>query len=193
MQITIDEMKKKFESLPEDLKWAIVGAKIDEQVAMIGSSQGLNVRQLGQLSLEVHAVMLGYIHPDKFAESIKESLGLSNDKIEVLVKNINEKIFWGIKERLAEVRGIRLEKYEEKSTNLPQVKISNQDNAEIGVDPLERKIETEDKKITYNVINKKLASAVKSNMVKTTHSLENMSPSNIPIKPKKEDPYREPI
>ena len=102
MEITLEEIQKKFEGLPEDLKWAIIAANVDDKVIDIGQANGLNVEQMGQLSLETHMVMFGFTHPNKFAESVKASLGLPEEKIKVIVNAVNEKIlkdwnFWEVK------------------------------------------------------------------------------------------------
>ena len=80
MEITIEEIQKMFEKLPEDLKWAIMAAKVDEKIMEIGKEQGLNIEQMGQLSLETHMVMFGVTHPDKFQESIQASMRLPEFK-----------------------------------------------------------------------------------------------------------------
>lgn len=92
MELSIEDIKNKFEKLPEDLKWAIIGAKIDEKLMQIGSAQGLNIRQIGQLSLETHAVMMGFVHPDQFASSIKASLGLDEERVRLITASVNERI-----------------------------------------------------------------------------------------------------
>ena len=102
-EVTIEEMQKKFEELPEDLKLAIMSADIDDNIIQIGKDQGLNVDQTGQLSLETHAVMFGYTHPDKFQESVKASLGLPDEKIKTVVDSVNEKILKNIREKLMEL------------------------------------------------------------------------------------------
>src|SRR3990167_3564163 len=99
MEITLEEIQKKFESLPEDLKWAVMAANVDENIIDIGQAQGLNVEQMGQLSLETHMVMFGFTHPDKFEESVKNRLNLPDEKIRAIVNVVNEKILKKIREK----------------------------------------------------------------------------------------------
>ena len=80
MEITLEEIQKKFESLPEDLKWAIMAANVDDNIIEISQTNGLNVEQMGQLSLETHMVMFGFTPLDKFEESIRNSLKLGDEK-----------------------------------------------------------------------------------------------------------------
>ncbi len=97
--VTLEEIQKKFESLPEDLKWAIMAANVDDKIIEIGQKHGLLVEKMEQLSLETHAVMFGYTHPDKFEESVKASLGLPELKVKEIVEDVNEKILKDIRDK----------------------------------------------------------------------------------------------
>lgn len=102
MEISLEEIQKKFEGLPEDLKWAIMGAKVDDNIIDIGNAEKLNVEQMGQLSLETYMVMFGFTPPDKFEESVKKSLGLPDEKIRAIVGAVNEKILKEIRKKMME-------------------------------------------------------------------------------------------
>ena len=197
MQITIEEIQNKFEKLPEDLKWAIMSAKIDEKLMQIGKDQGLNIRQIGQLSLETHAVMLGYITPENFPISIKASLQLPEDKIKNITNSVNETILKGIREKLVEARGGYKEEESDHTIHQePLPKEPTQIQETIKPNPekdLENKIKEEDKKITNGIINKKLLSTVASNTTKSEYSANNISKEGDKGEMKKIDPYRMPI
>ncbi|MFA7286029.1 MAG: hypothetical protein WC011_04285 [Candidatus Paceibacterota bacterium] len=193
MELSIEDIKNKFEKLPEDLKWAIMGANIDEKLMQIGTAHGLNIRQIGQLSLETHAVMLGFVHPDAFGDSIKASLGLPDDKVKLITQSVNEKIIKGVREKLVELRGgvmpvvenpPKLPKQETEQAVETQSSITEEDK-------LEEKIVKEDKKIASGVIANKLVNTVAANTVKTNYTLNNISKGE--SEPKKLDPYRMPI
>ncbi|MBU1727967.1 hypothetical protein KKA39_01500 [Patescibacteria group bacterium] len=113
MEITLEEIQKKFESLPEDLRWAIMAANVDEKITAMGKEHNLTVEQMGQLSLETHMVMFGFTHPNKFEESVKASLGFPEDKNKIIVNEINEKILKDIRERLMTLYGKAEEKKNE--------------------------------------------------------------------------------
>lgn len=104
MEISIEDIQKRFDELPEDLKWAIMGANVDEHIAEIAKKESLNIAQMGQLAFEVNAVMLGFYHPDKFEDAIKASLNLPAEKIKSIVDDVNELI-------LKEVRGQLMDLY----------------------------------------------------------------------------------
>ena len=55
---------------------------------------------MGQLSLETHAVMLGFTPLDKFEESVEGGLGLPKDKIRLIVSDVNEKILRNIRKNM---------------------------------------------------------------------------------------------
>jgi len=192
MELSIEDIKNKFEKLPEDLKWAIMGANIDEKLMQIGTAQGLNIRQIGQLSLETHAVMLGFVHPDDFGPSIKASLGLPDDKVNLITQSVNEKIIKGVRERLVELRGGAMPVVEN-PPKLPkeEIEVVETNIEKAKEDKLEELIEKEDKKITNGVIANKLVNTVASNNVKTNYSLDNVSKGE--PEAKKIDPYRMPI
>ena len=172
-------MQKKFEELPEDLKWAIMAANIDEKITEIGKRHGLNVEELGQLSLETHAVTLGYTLPDKFEESIQESLKFPGFKTKEIVEEINEQILKGIRENL-----MSLHKREEEIAE--KIKIPNgEEQEEIKEKPIApketKKSEEElakdiqNKKIMESVSSQKLFGSFQSPTIKTEYTLNNIS------------------
>lgn len=98
MEISINDIKSKFDELPEELQFAIMGVGIDDKVIGIGQDEGLNVSQMGQLALEVWAVILGWTAPEKFEVSVRTSLGIPNEKAKFIVGLINERIIKKIRE-----------------------------------------------------------------------------------------------
>jgi len=103
METSIEELQQKFENLPEDLKWAIMGANIDEKITEIAREEDLNQEQTNQLALETTVVMFGLLHPDKFQESIQASLVLPEFKIKIIVEFVKERIFKGVIEKYAPI------------------------------------------------------------------------------------------
>lgn len=100
MEITIEEIQKKFDSLPEELKWAIMAADVDSKIIEIAKKEELNNVQMGQLALETNVVMFGFYPPEKFEESLKGSLGLPDEKIKAIANDVNELILKNIREKL---------------------------------------------------------------------------------------------
>lgn len=209
IEVTIEELQKKFESLPEDLRWAIMAANVDDNVIEMGKEFGLNVEQMGQLSLETHAVMFGYTHPDKFEESIKASLGLPDEKIKAIVNSVNEKILKNIREQLMALHGVKPEpKKEEEIFGKAGIEIMPEEitaprkdeNIERPADMLSKvenpeliTKEIENEKILHSISAQKLSGPFTIPAVKTDYSLPSLSKNNTattPLAPKI-DPYRE--
>jgi hypothetical protein len=179
MEITVEEIQKKFESLPENLRWAIMATNVDEKITTIGQASGLNIEQLGQLSLETYMVMLGYTRPEKFEESLKASLNLPDEKNKKIVTDINDKILREIKENLMSKSG---EINNEKKEEIPQMEESKLQQKEEFLNKAE-KTETEEetlkniqnKKIMDSISSQKLFGSFKTPTVKTEYSLNNIS------------------
>lgn len=122
MEITIEQIQKKFKSLPEELRWAIIDSNIDDKIIAIGETVGLNIEKMGQLSLEVYVVLIGLIHPDDFASSIKKSLNVDDNRIKSIVDLTNEKIFKNIREKILSLHTTSTKKVIEIETEQPQKK-----------------------------------------------------------------------
>ena len=198
MEITLNEIQKKFETLPEELKWAIMAARVDDNIIEIGKNHGLNVEQMGQLSLETHAVMFGFTLLDKFEESVEGSLRLPKEKIKMIVSDVNERILRNIRKNMMSQSGQKPEGKDEggnkilKSAGieitpgvpaapptLPELKNGNRDE-------MLKKIERPEliqKESTRPITEQKLSGSFQIPAVKTDHSVDNLS--------KNVDPYRE--
>ncbi len=162
IEITIDEIKEKFDKLPEDLKWAIMGANIDDHIIDIGQANQLNVAQMGQLALETYAVILGYTKAEDFEKSVKASLGFEEDKTKLLVSLVNEKVLKPIRENLVTASLEKDKKTKEDSFTMESVQ---KPESEI---LLETKLHIENKKLEEKVEGKvveKDESALKNNTV----------------------------
>ena len=197
MQITLEEIQKKFESLPEDLKWAIMAANVDEKITQIGKDNNLTVEQMGQLSLETHMVMFGFTHPDKFEASVKASLQLPDEKNKTIVNKINETILKDIREKLMSLYGKQEEKNNDEILNKAGIEInkeepiSTSDGLATGVgkpdnrDEMIKKVEDpeliakeiQNKKIMQSISAQKLSGSFQIPNTKTEYSLNNMSKS----------------
>jgi hypothetical protein len=179
MGITIEEIQKKFESLPENLKWAIMAVNVDEKITTIGQASGLNIEQLGQLSLETYMVMLGYTRPEKFEESLKISLNLPDEKNKKIVMDINDKILREIKENLMSRSGEIDNKKEEEVPQMEESKLKQKEEflnkEEKTEDEEEIKKNIQNKKIMDSISSQKLFSSFQTPTVKTEYSLNNIS------------------
>jgi hypothetical protein len=200
MQITLEEIQKKFESLPENVKWAIMGANVDDNIIEIGQQQGLNVEQMGQLSLEVHMEMFGFTPTDKFEESVKNSLSLPSEKIKAIVEAVNEKILKKIRENMmgeennpaSDKEYMNEEENENKILHSSGIEILNGNQKEIM--PPAEKLELN---ANQPILAQKLTGFVKNEVKETDHALDNLTKTaSAPVGPgvnkiPHTDPYRE--
>lgn len=201
IEITIEEIQKKFESLPEELKWAIMKSEVDEKITELGKMNNLTVQQMGQLSLETHAVMFGITHPDKFEESVRLSLGFDNDKTKLLINAINEKILKEVREQVLMLHS--KPKTENSTTEILDLKPEDPHtpNPQINLTPATPEIKTEDQNNIDSILSKKLSGAFKMGGATTEYSLNNISKQNElgganntkENNAKSVDPYRMPV
>ncbi|MFA5778013.1 MAG: hypothetical protein WC870_00775 [Candidatus Paceibacterota bacterium] len=194
MEITLEEIQKKFESLPEDLKWAIMAANVEDNIIEIGQNQGLKVEQMGQLSLATHMVMFGFTHPDKFEESVKNILKLPDEKTRALTNAVNEKILKEIRAKMIETSGgtakvSETPKIPEEEKNDTQIL----DSAGIQIIPENDVSEKKLKEDVHGILAQKLSVPVQNPMVKTEHTMDNITKTTTSNPyPPKGDPYRLP-
>ncbi|HEU0085544.1 MAG TPA: hypothetical protein VFQ59_01125 [Candidatus Paceibacterota bacterium] len=168
MDITIEDIQKKFDSLPEEIKWAISKADVDENIIEIGKAYSLNVEQQGQLSLLTHMVMMGFIHPEIFEESVEKTLKLPAEKNKQIVTTVNEKILKEIRTLLmaqtilGEEDGIPL------AEPVPEEK-------PIVINTPSSQSEQENKKIIDSVASQRLMGSFQTSIKKTDY---NLNPQN---------------
>lgn len=99
-EVTLEQIKRKFDSLPENLRLAIIVAGADKKINEIGREHGLNVKQIADLLLKTHIMMFGFIHPNKFEDSIKAILQIPPQVVRGIVRDVNEQIIKDIKDDL---------------------------------------------------------------------------------------------
>ncbi|MEK7572747.1 MAG: hypothetical protein AAB493_02755 [Patescibacteria group bacterium] len=99
-EITLEEIQKKFGSLPENLRLAILVSDADKKINTIGRENGLNVNQNTELLFKTHLVMLGFIHPDKLEDFIKEITDIPLQVVKSVAKDIDEQILKDIRDDL---------------------------------------------------------------------------------------------
>jgi len=106
MEYEYEELKKKYDALPDDIREAMSSVDIAQSVENIGKSHSLHVDQIGQLMDEVSFIMLGLMHPSDFISNIQKSLEIDNQVAQEITKDINEKIFRPIKASLLSIHGV---------------------------------------------------------------------------------------
>lgn len=207
MEITIEEIQKKFEELPEDIKWAIMEADVENKILEIGKKEELNVSQMGQLALEVNTAMLGFYPIEKFEDSLKVSMKLSDDKTKMIVEDVNNMILKTIREKMKENRTETTT--ETIIPNHVPSQTNNQQTPQEKADEIMKSAgikihETKEIEAPVSVLSK-LSGSFNLPSVKTEYSLQNISKAGLPTTPSvtpipipaaprttpKVDPYRE--
>lgn len=100
MEYTPEQIEKKFESLPEDVKDAISSVETTNIILEIGKENKLQIDEMGELVDETGLVMLGFTKSEDFVSHIKNRLNVSNEIAEKLAREINEKVLLQIRESL---------------------------------------------------------------------------------------------
>ena len=151
-----------------------MSADIDEKITSIGQAFGLNIEQLGELSLLTHMITLGYINPENF-ETELEKFKLPNEKTKEIAEEINNKILKTIREKL---KLAQINKNDEKN-NIPNIDITEQtkkDSEILKNEEIERygnEKEDQNKKIIESISFKKLSESFKSPTIKTEYTSNN--------------------
>lgn len=106
MNITQEELLKKYEELPEDLKKAMYSASTAEIIYELGKKYGLNIEETGDLTTEVAKIILGLDHPKNFISTLIDILGVPKEKAIEIAQDVNHQIFFPIREELKKLHGI---------------------------------------------------------------------------------------
>ena len=103
MELTPEQLRKKYLELPEDLREAIFSIDSATVIQQIGKKHNLTVYQLGQLANDVGLVMLGLLPPREFIPRLQKDIEIDAEKARGIAKEVNEKIFAKIRESLKKV------------------------------------------------------------------------------------------
>jgi hypothetical protein len=103
MQNGQTDLQSKFDSLPEAIKDAITSVDFSEHLQTIGRNNGLHIDELDALLEEVGFVMLGETPSKDFPEKLGKRLNMTREKLEPLIKSVDNEIFQPIRTALMEV------------------------------------------------------------------------------------------
>lgn len=106
MQYTQQQLREKYENLPEDLKNAIFSVESSDAIQKISKNYGLMIDQMGELASETGLVMLGFTHPKDYIKNLSGRLGVDIETAKKIAQEINVEIFSKIKETLKKLHGI---------------------------------------------------------------------------------------
>jgi hypothetical protein len=95
-----EDIRKKFESLPEDIKALVYSADMSGVLKAAANKYGLHIDQLDSLEAVTADVMTGFSQREEFVPNLKESLDIDDTKAQAIAKDINEQLFVKIRESM---------------------------------------------------------------------------------------------
>ncbi|MBI5005403.1 MAG: hypothetical protein HZC03_02270 [Candidatus Lloydbacteria bacterium] len=186
MNLSQEQLKEKYNRLPQDVKDAIFSAGVEKALTEIGEKYGLHIDKIGELMEVVDLVMLGITEPKDFIRNLYDRLGIEDkEQVRRVAHEVNERVFQKIRESLKTVHSIPSETSESvpKERAVPIEKILETKNDMLG------KIEHPEKD-EKDIIKEKLQKM--NSMPKEESKYEIKTDSRDKTKVYA-DPYREPI
>ena len=97
------ELKKRYDSLPQDIRSAIDSADTYAKLQSIGKKHNLLIDKVGDLTTAVGNVMLGLLHPDDFVTEIETLLEITAQEAIEITTEVNIEIFVPLRESLMKI------------------------------------------------------------------------------------------
>ena len=194
-------IKERFDALPKDIQEVILSSGYEETLLSIGNQYKLTVEQLGKLELETTLVMMGLTPTQDFEKELTQELKVDNIKGNQITKEINDKIFLKIRDLLKLMNTKEGEEPSlEENSEIKVEKTGEEIMKSAGIEIIPEKLElnggqTNNGNNSNSILSQKMSSSVQSAVIKTEHTLDNITKnsnqtdSGVP-KPKI-DPYRE--
>jgi hypothetical protein len=202
------ELKRKYDSLPGDLKRAIDSTEVPEKIRAIATKNGLHIDKIGILEEEVGLVMLGSAHMAEFVDRIEERLSISTEKAMDITTQVNLEIFLPIRESLMKISSeedspqvietSNNEQQVSRDTIMAEIENPTPMRAPITVETpgpaRPREIITTPQERQQTVVDNFIASKLSETVSIPSENIKAVN-TKIPEKPKgySADPYREPI
>lgn len=117
MNYTKEQKIKIFESLPQELKDAIMSVETSEKLRAVTGKNSLMLDQATELGDEVGLLMLGITKQKDFLKNIEKRLEINEEKALAIAKDVNTEILDSIRESLRKIQ----EQQEEVSASEPVV------------------------------------------------------------------------
>ncbi len=98
-----EEAKKKYDSLPEEVKSLLYSPQMSFTIQQIGTKNKLHLDQVDLLNNETGQFMLGFVEPKDFPEALVEMLSVDRTQADTIVKDIDEMLLTPIREAMKKV------------------------------------------------------------------------------------------
>ncbi len=116
------EIMKRFLDLPEDVQKSLFSSITNEAILEVAKKHELTVEKIGELADETGLVMLGMTRPNEFIKNLERRLELPAAKAKEVAEDINQKVFFPIRESLKQIHGIdSIKKASEEKNETPIV------------------------------------------------------------------------
>lgn len=182
LQIKIEKAKAE---LPEDTQNAINAVDWKAVIFGLREKKGYSFEQLGDLEIETELLLCGLLGPENYSKELEKRMRLSKAEVNDLIKEMNDLVFKKIKENLIKIT-------ERKKTFKEQPPESS-----AKIIPTEIVPEKPTPTSQPPILAQKLSDSFHVPIIKTEHTLENITKANIPTPPSPTankptiDPYRE--
>jgi hypothetical protein len=196
LQIKIEKARAE---LPEESRLSIDA--IDWKTVILGmrEEKGYSYTQLETLETETELLLCGLLNPEDYPKELEKRMNIPRPQVEVLVNEMNEKVFKKIREEL--VKNIERKKISGDNQSIEsKEQPENLESREELLKHIENPDLLAEKELpapstgekTPSILEQKLSGSFQTQKVETDHSLENISkPANTSY-PKNADPYRLP-
>lgn len=94
------QIQKRMDELPEDVRQAIQSAELGKKLQEIGNKHQLHIDQVGTLSDETVLVLLGFSDPGEFVGTLTEGLHIPSQEAEKIAGDVTEQVFLPIRESM---------------------------------------------------------------------------------------------
>jgi hypothetical protein len=100
LQIKIEVAKK---NLAEDTLSAINSVDWKAVINEMVNKRGFSIEQLGTLEMETELLLCGLVTPANYPRELQGGMGINKSQLDELLKEMDEKVFRKIKEKLIEI------------------------------------------------------------------------------------------
>jgi len=183
LQIKIEKAKAE---LPEDTQNAINAVDWKAVIFSMREKRGYSFEQLGDLEIETELLLCGLLGPENYSKELEKRMRLSKAEVNDLVREMNDRVFAKIKENLIKIVERKKNFKGGKTSDTEEEKRNTQILSSAGIEI-----------ITPPILTQKMSGSFQTTVVKTEHSLENITkvnpptPQSAPITKPAVDPYRE--
>ncbi len=113
MNYTREQLREKFNTLPEALQEAIFSVETADEMMKIEKKNGLTIEQTGKLASITGLVMLGLLAMKDYVAEIEKELGVEREKASAVADDVNLAIFIKIRD-LIQQAATNIKAYEPK-------------------------------------------------------------------------------